>query len=419
MRERRLHYAWFILAGIILIRGFAGGGLNMTSSLFLAPVSEELGVGIGSLSIYFSITSIVTILFLPYAGKLINRYDIRMITAVGAALQAFSFAGFGLLHKVWGWYFLAVPYAMGATILVSLLGPILINRWFAKNEALMMGIQMAFVGLFGALLQPFTSGLIEERGWRQAYYLLGGLTFAVVLIAAFLLLKNRPEDKNLTPYGSGIKGQEDAGRAEAVLAVTEKEAMRSISFYLLLIFMTAFTGVGVFTQHIPTYGKILGYSMKDIGTVLAYASIGNALGSIIIGGISDRIGCLKTCYGVIFAGFLAVFGFLFSGNGFWIFGLSTFLHGLTSSGIMVLAPILTLQFFGQKDYEKIYAKVSMGAPLASIVLIPAYGFVHDALDSYIPVLWGMAILLAVSLFSIAYGWKKRCTSEGCPRWHKK
>lgn len=419
MRERRLHYAWFILAGIILIRGFAGGGLNMTSSLFLAPVSEELGVGIGSLSIYFSITSIVTILFLPYAGKLINRYDIRMITAVGAALQAFSFAGFGLLHKVWGWYFLAVPYAMGATILVSLLGPILINRWFAKNEALMMGIQMAFVGLFGALLQPFTSGLIEERGWRQAYYLLGGLTFAVVLIAAFLLLKNRPEDKNLTPYGSGIKGQEDVGRAESVLAVTEKEAMRSISFYLLLIFMTAFTGVGVFTQHIPTYGKILGYSMKDIGTVLAYASIGNALGSIIIGGISDRIGCLKTCYGVIFAGFLAVFGFLFSGNGFWIFGLSTFLHGLTSSGIMVLAPILTLQFFGQKDYEKIYAKVSMGAPLASIVLIPAYGFVHDALDSYIPVLWGMAILLAVSLFSIAYGWKKRCTSEGCPCWHKK
>ena len=62
MKKTGFHYCWLVLAGIILIRGFAGGGINMTSGLFLAPVAADIGVGIGSLSIYLSITSIVMVL---------------------------------------------------------------------------------------------------------------------------------------------------------------------------------------------------------------------------------------------------------------------------------------------------------------------------------------------------------------------
>ena len=83
---------------------------------------------------------------------------------------------------------------------------------------------------------------------------------------------------------------------------------------------------------------------------------------------------------------------------------------------MVLAPILTLKFYGQQDYEKIYAKVSMGAPLASILLIPAYGFVYDLTGSYRFVLLAMAFLLLLALFCIVMGWRRRCTIYGCPTW---
>ena len=97
MRKSRWHYAWFILAAVILIRGFAGGGINMTSGLFLSPVSKEIGVGIGSLSIYLSITSVVMVLWLPTAGRLINKYDIRLMALAGAVVQTLSFASFGFL----------------------------------------------------------------------------------------------------------------------------------------------------------------------------------------------------------------------------------------------------------------------------------------------------------------------------------
>ena len=99
----------------------------------------------------------VLVVSLPLAGKLINRYDIRVMALAGAALRALSFAAFGLMNHVYGWYLLAVPQAMGAAIVVNLLGPILINRWFSRNVGLMLGIQMACVSLFGAIWQPITS----------------------------------------------------------------------------------------------------------------------------------------------------------------------------------------------------------------------------------------------------------------------
>ena len=103
MKKRKPHGAWIILLGVILIRGFAGGGLNTVSALFLSPVAAELEVGIGSLSIYLSITSIVTVVWLPAAGRLINRYDIRAVALAGALLQCLSFAGFGWMDSVFGW----------------------------------------------------------------------------------------------------------------------------------------------------------------------------------------------------------------------------------------------------------------------------------------------------------------------------
>ena len=388
----------------------------MTAGLFLSPVSQELGVGIGTLSVYFSITSVVMVLWLPFAGKLINRYDVRWMAVAAVTLQALSFAAFGLMNSVLGWYLLAIPQAMGAALLINLLGPILINRWFPHNTGLILGIQMAFVGLFGAILQPLTSNLIAARGWRTAYYFVGGVTFLVVTAAAFLLLRNRP------PLAGAVGGRKAAGSAPEregnAVEISEKAATQSASFLLLLIFMIALTGVAVFTQHIPTYGALLGYSFGQVGAALSLTSVGSAIGAIAIGLISDRIGGLKTCFGIIGLWMVAITGFLFSSESFLLFASSAFLHGLVSSSITVIAPILTLIFYGKTDYEKIYAKVSMGAPLASILLIPAYGFIYDATHRYLAVLVMLLGLLGIAGVGIAVGWKKRCTQAGCPTWRK-
>ena len=406
MKIIKFHYAWIVLFGVIIIRGFAGGGINTVSGLFLKPVSEDLGVGIGKLSIYLSISSVVMLIWLPIAGKLLNKYNAKWLSVLGVILQAGSFIGFGFLNSVWGWYILAVPITMGATILTNLLGPVLINRWFAKNNGLMIGILMGFVGLFAAVLQPLTTYFISSNGWRYAYVSLGSISFIVVLLAALFFIKNYPKDINLKPYGySEVK---TSNNTEKIEGIDISVARKSSSFFLLILFIVAITGFGVFVQHITTYGLQLGYSLDSIGKALSLSAIGTSIGAIAIGILTDKIGAIQTSIGIIIIGTISVILFLISERSFTIFSLAAFLHGLANSSIGVLSPILALKFYGKKDYEKIYSNLMVGAPLASIILIPAYGFIYDLFEGYYFVLIFLLLMMLVSFLSIIFAWKSRC-----------
>lgn len=406
MKIRKFHYAWFVLLGVILIRGFAGGGINTVSGLFLSPVSKDIGVGIGELSIYLSISSVVMLIWLPIAGKLLNKYDARWLSIIGVILQAGSFIGFGFMNSVWGWYILAIPIVMGGTILTNLLGPVLINRWFVKNNGLMIGILMGFVGLFAAVLQPLTTFFISSNGWRFAYIVLGSITFIVVSLSVLFFIKNYPKDINLNPYGfNEIISNNNTAKLEGIdISIASK----SSSFFLLILFIVALTGFGVFVQHITTYGLQLNYQLESIGVALSLSSIGTSIGAIAIGIFTDKMGVLQTSISVVIVGTASAILFIISDKSFIIFSLAAFLHGLANSSIGVLSPILALKFYGKKDYEKIYSSVMVGAPLASIILVPAYGFIYDLFGGYYYVLIFLLFLMLVSILSIIFAWKSRC-----------
>ncbi len=399
--KKKINFVWIVLIGIILIRGFAGG-INSSSGLFLSPVSQDLGVGIGQLSLYLSIASIVTLLWLPIAGRLVNSYDVRLVAIVGIILQAGSFIGFGFMNSIWGWYVLAIPNAMGSTILVNILGPVLINRWFSKNVGMIIGILMAFVGVFGAVIQPLATRLIANSGWRNAYIFIGLAIMLVVVLAAVFFIRNRPEDKNTKPYGyrevSNTNNKSNIGVKASV-------AKKSSAFYLLVIFMIALTGFALFTQHITTNGLELGYSMDSLGMALSLSMVGSAIGAILIGTLSDKIGAVKTSISVVVIGVISILLFLTAGKSFIIFKIATFLHGLALASLGVLAPILTSTFFGGKDYEKLLANVMMGSPIASIILIPAYGYIYDIFGGYKLVFMFLLVLMVIAVVSISLGFK--------------
>lgn len=412
-------FPWLVLIGIIIIRGFASG-INAVAGLFLTPVTQELQVGIGTLSLYFSVMSAVQVVWFSYAGKLLNKYDVRIVSALAAVLQTLTFAAFGFMSHVAGWYVLAIPQAMGSAILVNLIGPILINRWFPDKTGMILGLQSACVGLFGAVLQPVTSSAIADSGWRTAYSTIGVVAFGVIMAAVLLFLKDRPEKyENSVSAGATTQYKDEKEVEESKNVQHAKKAEdkgdgegegRTASFFALLLFMLSLTGVAVFVQHIPTYGNLLGYSVTQVGQALSLASIGTAVGALMIGFLADRIGGVKTCYVVIAVWILAVVGFLFGGSHAIVFAVAAFLNGVAVPSVTVISPILTLAFYGRKHYERIYAKVSMGAPLSSIFLVPVYGFIYDATQSYTLVLFILIGLLVLAGGSIAYGW--RCRTKG-------
>lgn len=404
--RRTLHYAWVILLAMCVIRSLSAAGINNTGGLFLSPISTDLGVGVGNLSIYFSISSVATMLTLPFAGKLIGRFGICAMILSAAVLQTLSFMSLGLMDSVWGWYVMSIPMGVGGAILINLAGPLLVNRWFQDSSGTALGIMMASVGVFGAVIQPLVIRTIAGMGWRKTYFFLGAALAVIILLVAVLFIRNSPDKKGLQPYISGKAVKQEAESTVAV-SIPKARALKSSAFGLLFIFMVAITAFGAFTQHLATYGYSLGYNEAQMSTALSISMLGSTVGAILIGYLSDKLGIFRITIVILAAAAVALACLLFGGGGTVIFTMGGFLLGLAAMGIPVLAPLLTRVYFGSGDYESIYAAIMMGPPFATVLLLPLYGFLYDFTGSYLWVLVILGAFLLIGILCTLWGWRAK------------
>ena len=65
-----------------------------------------------------------------------------------------------------------------------------------------MSIAMAGIGVGGTIFSPIVTMLLEKYGWRHTYQIMALIVLVIALPAAFSILRKRPEDMGLKPYGS-------------------------------------------------------------------------------------------------------------------------------------------------------------------------------------------------------------------------
>lgn len=415
----KIHFAWWVLLGLAVMIGLARGGINNAGGLFLTPVSEDLGIGMGSLTMYFSISSIVTMIFLPIAGKLMAKYDIRLILIVAIILQAGSFAMFGLMNAVWGWYLFSIPMAVGSIFVTQMAGPVLINQWFKKHNGLALGIMMAAVGAFGAIIQPMVGNLIATEGWRSTYITLGIAVIIIVIPVVLLTIRMSPKQKGLLPFGmtgstSGVNGTDDSNTNKGVTAAV---ARKSSAFYALLLFFFFITAVGSFAQHIAPYAMGLGYDVKFAGSVMGAFMIGMLVGSLAFGFLTDKIGAKNTAIFAMLVGLVSIGMLIFLADNAVIFSIAIGIFGFVTASIGTLGPLLTTAVFGTKEYSQIFATVALGLAVAGIVALPGYGFVFDLTGSYTLVLYTIAVMLLINIGCIIMAFKGKKKLEKAGLWN--
>lgn len=407
VKWEKVHFAWIVLLGTCIFVGLGRGGINNTGGLFMVPVTADIGCGVGEFMLYYSISSIVTFLFLPIAGKMIAKYDIRRLLIMGIVLQAGSFAIFGLLNHIWGWYIVAVPLAIGAVFTTQIGGPVLIGNWFRKYNGLAVGIMMASSNLIGAFFQLFVSGLITELGWRYTYMSVGmiAIGIGVPIICATICIS--PEKKGLQPLGACECVNSVRSNMDCFDGITVKTAYKSLAFWCIVMFAFLMTAVASFSQHIPSYAIQLGYDMNFAGRAMSFFMLGSLIGSLFLGFLNDRIGSKLTTMFSSFCGMLAMLLAIYAGKQPLFFYSSMVILGFSSAAVGTMTPLLAVSLFGQKEYSKIYSIIAMGMAFAGIVAMPGYGFIYDAVKSYRPVLWMILMLLLASIGCVAIAYKKK------------
>lgn len=415
--KKKIHYAWWTLVALCIIVGLAKGALNNSSGLFIPGATKELDILTGNLTLYFSISSIVTMIFLPIGGKILAKYDIRSVLVIAIILQAGAFVAFGFSNSVWGWYIFSIPLAVGGVFTTVIIGPVLVNQWFKKKNGMALGIIGASGGLLGAIAQPIVGHTIANEGWRTGYISLGIAIIIIVVPTVLLLIRKSPQAIGILPYGSEeVATGENAGtKNESDKGVTLAIARKSSAFYSLFLFFLLITSIASFSIHIPSYIQTRGYDVVFAGNAMGAYMVGVLLGALVLGYLVDKIGSRNTVYLAMVLAIVAVLALLFATNSKMVITLATGLFGFTvSNSVGTLAPALTTSLFGSREYSQIYSTASLGLAIAGIIALPAYGYVFDFTGSYTPVLYVVLVLLVLNMILVTFAFegKKKLLSKG-------
>ncbi|UUZ74110.1 MFS transporter [Polaromonas sp. P1(28)-8] len=133
----------------------------------------------------------MTALFVPVAGRLIDRFGIRAVTLPAITLFSLSMAALAVFadtpQKFMLIYALMGIAAAGQTPLPYAKA---IAAWFDDKRGLALGVAMSGVGLGAALVPQFAQMLVANVGWKGAYLGLAALTFVVGVCAVGLAVRS-------------------------------------------------------------------------------------------------------------------------------------------------------------------------------------------------------------------------------------
>ena len=191
MKERKVFYGWYVVIGCLLITCTLVPPIMALSSKFLMQVTEELPI-LQGLGIFLS----------PFVSAKLAKGDMKKIQTISIVGFAVSYASYSLAQNVVHLYissiFIGIFYLNATLIPVSMM----ITNWFTKKRGLAMSIAMAGIGIGGAVFSPIVTALLTRYGWRHTYQIMAVIMLVIALPAAIFLLKKRPEEMGLKPYGS-------------------------------------------------------------------------------------------------------------------------------------------------------------------------------------------------------------------------
>ena len=399
MKALKRHYHW-VIALIVFIEMIIYGGFLNAGSVFIVPITESLGLNRGDYSLALMPRGIVGFFSTLVTGFLFHKFGYRKCAIVSlltftaglvllAAAQDLTVIGIsnGILGLSYG-----VCTTAGAVRIMK--------SWFHKHQGLMLGVVSMATGVGGSIMSMTLTEIIVASSWRYAYIFTAFLVAVLALL--YLLLRDKPEQMGLLPYGDekrpGNKQTADAAHTEWA-GHTLQEILREPQFYLMAFctFVSCTTVYLTFHVVVPHF-QDGGYSASEAAgfhSILLLFLSGTKLAG---GWLSDRIGAKRVT--LLCAACAAAGQFLLadvSNLPLCYVGLILFSMGLLATTITV--PLLTMPLFGYRAFGSITGIFLAMISLGSMVAGPIVNLFYDWLGSYSPV-FRVAALIDIVLIGL-------------------
>ena len=370
-----MHYGFVIVICCCLMMGINIGLSFSCAGIFYRPVSTDLGVSVGAFGIYMSLMYVASTLMLPLAGKLMERGSARRLLAGSSALMGLTFLGMALSTAVWQFYVAGCVLGVTVAFLLYLSFPTLINRWFVSKVGLLTGVCSAASGIGGIIFNPIAASVITGYGWRWAYAGFGVLILAVVTPLLALLLRDRPSDMGLQPFGAD-KAAVGIGAESVRGGVAYEKAMRMPVMWGLVVFAFLMMACSTLNLFIPNYVTDLGFTLEQASLAAAAVMGGVTVGKLALGHINDR-SCLAGSMVTTVAGGAGLLMLIGGAAGIWMAVGGGFLFGWAYAGVTVQTAMLTRTVFGNLNYARIYSVISMALAAGGALASGGWGILVD------------------------------------------
>ncbi len=409
-RKGGFHYAYAIVASCIAITCLPCALVLSCAGIFFTPVSEFFGVPRASFTLYFSILNVMMMLTLPMAGSHLSKLDTRKVLSGATTLAGLGLIGMSFGNSMPWFYVCGAILGVGMAPLIYLSVPTLINAWCVKRVGFFVGLCMAFTGIGGVIFNPIGTAFIQSgpEGWRTAYLVFGIIALVGTLPFTLFVVRSKPEDKGLLPYGAGEEDEVSTKKApDTAEGVPASVAMKTPAFYALAVFCGVITLNQTIYQFLASYATSFADTLPAIaaasGVVASAAMAGQAIGKVVLGVINDKSVRLGIFFGLA-CGAVGVVLMWFFPSPLMMLLIGAFLFGVVYAMTTVQTPLLVRSVFGSADYTNIYSRISMVGSLMSAVAAVFWSFVIDSPGGFPLMFIGglicMAICLATSLFAL-------------------
>jgi MFS family permease len=393
-RKEPLHWAWFILtAGFLTV--LVSLAIRLGYGVILPEMIRSMRLSKTEGGMIYGVFLASYTLFAPIAGNLNDRFGGRKVITLFCAILSFGLLMVGISNQLFP---TILFFAIAGIGISSTWAPVvsLTTKWFSANKrgfvlgVLMVGGQVGY-GLVGLLFPLIT----VRHHWRFAWTILG-ISAVVVTAVNGLLLRNKPEELGILPWGEKGKSLGPSiPRPSSYLEILKKKIFWQIGISYFFISFCYYT----FVSFIVSYGNMelgIGY-----GTASAFASVfafGALAGSLPISMMSDFLGRSRTIImsQLVIAGSVAFL--LLAQSNLWMIFISIGVYGI------FFGPIFPLYGACSRDHFEVEVTgtvlgawtflYGMGAILAPLVA----GSLADLTGTF---RWGFAFAGIAALISSA------------------
>lgn len=401
-KREKIHYAWFILGACVLINIIVQSLVMQVSALYILPMYNDLQIPRTLLSLQSVMITVGAVVSAPVWGKIYKTKDARKLLPMSVAVTALCTIGRSFMPNIW--CILPLSFIKGIFFTGSTLLPIsiLLTAWFKEKRGFAISVATIGTSIGGVIFNPVVEKLISTYGWRTADRVTGALMFVITVPCLYAIIRNRPKDKGLLPYGvtdiAALKGNTQQ-KQEVLTGMTMKEAMKSPILYLFLFAVLAMTFANGAALQTPTYLADIGYGTAVAARAAsAYAAVG-IFGKLILGSIVDKFGEKKGVIYICSVTTIAYICFIFARSRVAFFGLILF-YGLSTGMVSVMPTLLTSKIFGNRDYGPIYGVVVSVNRFGGIIGNLLVSLLFDITGNY-SIIWpACAVMIVLTLISI-------------------